>query len=294
MKLRASIVSIFASLAIASANSFAEDDTKGIEECLNDFMAAFNAKDNKSMQDLAVYPHVYSQPDGQLMIWHAPEKFVTDYDLLISEKGWARTDINSFEVVQDSPAKAHVKVAFTSYNKTGEPYQSSSAIWILVKKEDRWAVQLRSWLGQNVSVAQNTSDETERFLEAFFESFNARDNMALQEMTLYPHAFSLHDGQLILAGDPSEMTVDFEQLAQEDGWDHSTLDSYKIVQRSSTKVHVAVEFSRHNKANERYHSSQVLYVLVKKGDRWGLQMRSVLGQTSVTLVGASQSGRPRL
>lgn len=266
------------------ANSFAQDNPETIEKCPEDFMAAFNAKDNKGMQDLSAYPHVYSPPEGPLTIWQPAEEFVTDYDLLISQKGWARTDIDSLEVVQSSPAKAHVTVAFTSYNETVEPYQSSSAIWILVKKDDRWAAQLRSWLGPNAPVEQDISDETKMFLDAFFEAFNARDDVALQEMTFYPHAFSLHDGQLIIAQEASEMAIDFETLVVKDGWDHSTLDSYRILQSSPRKVHVAVTFSRHNDAGKRYHTAEVLYVLVNQGGRWGLQMRSVLGQTAVTLL----------
>lgn len=277
-------------LAIAALMSLAsaQDDMAGIKTCLNDSIAAFNARDNKAIQDLHAYPQVYSPPSGPLAIMRTPADFVTDFEQLIREKGWARTDIDSFDVVHRSPAKAHVSVAFSSYNAGGERYQSSSALWILARKDDRWAVHLRSFLGPNESAVQDPIDETKGFLDAFFEAFNRRDDAALHEMTIYPHAFSFHDGQLILAQDATEMTIDFDKLAEEDGWRRSTLDSYKVVQHSSNKVHVLVEFSRHNKAGERYDTNQVLYVLVKSNGRWGLQMRSLFSQVAAPLIEGSE------
>jgi hypothetical protein len=132
-----------------ATDSSAQDETEAIGAFLNECIAAFNAKNDQATQELSAYPHVYNQPDGQVTIYERAAEYVTDYEQLVRVKGWARTAIDSFEIVQRSPAKAHVTIAFSSYNEAGERYQSSSALWVLVKQEGRWAVQFRSWLGPN-------------------------------------------------------------------------------------------------------------------------------------------------
>jgi hypothetical protein len=49
--------------------------------------------------------------------------------------------------VQSFFTKAHATVSFSSYNSAGERYQTSSAFWVLVKKDSRWVIKMRSWLG---------------------------------------------------------------------------------------------------------------------------------------------------
>ena len=271
-------------LGIGLSNpSFAQEDVEGIQHRVAEWMAAFNGKDNEAMQTQAVYPHVFCNPDGRLDISLTADEFVTDFELLARVKNWARSDIDSFQIAQRSSTKAHVAIQFSSYTSEGKRYQTSEGLWMLVKRQGDWYVQLQSWLGPTESIKEDRNAVTKNFLEEFLDAFNERNEERLQRMTLYPHVFVLHDGQTIIAQDSSEMTIDFEKLSAEDGWDHSTFDSYKLVQSSANKIHVAVKFSRFNKQGERYQSANVLYVLVQREGRWGLQMRSILEEVAVTL-----------
>jgi hypothetical protein len=52
---------------------------------VDEFMAAFNAKDNEGMQAAAAYPHIFCLPDGQVVSFQTASDFVVDFDQLIRD-----------------------------------------------------------------------------------------------------------------------------------------------------------------------------------------------------------------
>ncbi|MEM6652095.1 MAG: hypothetical protein AAF582_05805 [Pseudomonadota bacterium] len=112
-------------------------------------------------------------------------------------------------------------------------------------------------------------------MDDFMTTFNARDEKAWAETFHYPH-IRIASGEVSVA-DSAEaiMTeMDFARFAEMTGWHHSAWDSIQVVQAGRDKVHFSVEFTRFDEDGEPLRTYQSLYVVTKRGDRWGVQARS--------------------
>ena len=109
-------------------------------------------------------------------------------------------------------------------------------------------------------------------MEGFFRAFNATDNDALQEFIHYPHIVTSVDNSI--GTWEQGLTVDFDALRDQQGWDHSTLDSAEAVLVREDKVHFKFVFSRHKADGTTYLTRPGLYAVTKQDGKWGISLRS--------------------
>ena len=69
----------------------------------------------------------------------------------------------------------------------------------------------------------------------------------------------------------------FDRLRREDDWHHSAWNRRAVVQRSASKVHMAVNYTRYRSDGSVIGHYDSLYVMVLKDGRWGTQIRSSFG-----------------
>jgi hypothetical protein len=69
----------------------------------------------------------------------------------------------------------------------------------------------------------------------------------------------------------------FDKLRKEDDWKWSVWNERKIVQRSDTKVHMALTYTRYRSDGSILGVYESLYVLTLKEGGWGIQSRSSFG-----------------
>jgi hypothetical protein len=91
----------------------------------------------------------------------------------------------------------------------------------------------------------------------------------------YPHVHIV-GSEIKVWNQPSEFDIDFELLADAEGWHHSTLDLCVMKQSSEDKVHFEVQYSRRKADSVRYATYQSLWIVTRKEGRWGIQCRSIL------------------
>jgi hypothetical protein len=113
--------------------------------------------------------------------------------------------------------------------------------------------------------ARNTIDD-------FFAQFNARDIEGTRRTLHYPH-IRIAESEVRIWNEPADFNVDFETLSAE-GWTHSTLDACIMKQNSDEKAHFEIQFSMHKGSKGRYATYISLWVLTRKDDHWGIQIRS--------------------
>ena len=154
-------------------------------------------------------------------------------------------------------------------------------------KSTRWLLHLlaivyfsliQSLLYAQQATAQGQSDAlaaARQVMGDFMTTFNARDEKAWAETLHYPH-IRIASGEVRVAEDAEAIIaeMDFAVFAEMTGWHHSAWDSIEVVQAGHEKVHFSVEFTRFNEEGKPLRSYQSLYVVTKRGDRWGVQARS--------------------
>lgn len=111
-------------------------------------------------------------------------------------------------------------------------------------------------------------------LDEFLKQFNARDARAWARTLHFPHLrIAGGEVQSWATAEDYAAANDLEAFAQT-GWSHTRWDWLRPVQADADKVHVALQFTRYDAAEQPIASFQALYVLTRADGRWGIQLRS--------------------
>ena len=114
-------------------------------------------------------------------------------------------------------------------------------------------------------------------IEAFFKTFNEHDHEGNLKTLHFPHIRINGAGNVSILQSPDRarsLDVALAYLTETEGWDHSTLDSVEIIDKSDVKVHFRIQFSRYKADGAKYAVHKSLWVVTKKEGRWGIQARS--------------------
>ena len=126
---------------------FDQADAQSVEQgliLLDEFMAAFNARDARAWSRTLHYPHVRFA-GGEVRIWHTPEEYAADNDIHLLEKtGWHHTRWDFRYLVHADADKLHFALQFTRHDGNDRPQGSYQAFYVLTRQAARWGVQARS------------------------------------------------------------------------------------------------------------------------------------------------------
>ena len=146
MRIRTLAATIVTSLALgAGALAAAPSPQAEAFSVLDDFMAAFNARDEEAWIGTLHFPHVRIA-SGRTQIDADAAAFAEgmDFDAFAEATGWHHSAWTSREVTQAGPEKVHVKVRFTRYREDGSVLAVFDSLYIVAKRDGRWAVAARS------------------------------------------------------------------------------------------------------------------------------------------------------
>ena len=114
-------------------------------------------------------------------------------------------------------------------------------------------------------------------LDRFMAALNAHDAAAMDAAMHFPH-IRVAGGKITVYEKPGSNPMDlFDKLKKEDNWSHSAWNERRIVQRSDTKAHVALTYTRYRADGSTLGVYESLYILTLKEGRWGIQVRSSFG-----------------
>jgi len=112
---------------------------------MDQFMAAFNAKDEAAWADTLLFPHVRVASGGVVV---TPDKaaFVAemDMDAFAARFNWGHSEWDAIELIQAGPDKVHFKVQFSRFDPEGRRNATFDSLYILQRVEGRWGVRARS------------------------------------------------------------------------------------------------------------------------------------------------------
>jgi hypothetical protein len=111
-------------------------------QCLDDFMAAFNARDLDAWRQTFNFPSV-RLASGTLAIidehYHTPDMFGRGALAEWDHSAWERR-----EVIHAGPDKVHVDTHFVRYRKDGSVIGGFDSIYVVTRENGHWGVKARS------------------------------------------------------------------------------------------------------------------------------------------------------
>lgn len=111
-------------------------------ECLDDFLAAFNARDVAAFEATFNFPSVRLASNTLTMIepgHHRPGMF--DRGALAE---WDRSAWERREVIHAGPDKVHLDTRFTRYRADGSVIGGFDSIYVVTCENGHWGVKARS------------------------------------------------------------------------------------------------------------------------------------------------------
>jgi hypothetical protein len=124
-----------------SEHAFATEVAAAMQ-CLDDFMAAFNARDLKAFEATFNFPSIRLASNTLVVIepgYHKPEMFNRG-----ALKEWHHSAWERREVIHAGPDKVHLDTRFTRYRADGSIIGGFDSIYVVTNENGRWGVKARS------------------------------------------------------------------------------------------------------------------------------------------------------
>ena len=136
---------IFLSTTVRAADQDVSEGVAQARVAMDDFLAAFNARDAGAVADTLLFPHV-RVASGSVQVIPDKASFVaaTDMDKFALDNDWDFSEWDSIEVIQAGPDKVHFKVRFSRFNPQGERYVTFDSLYVLQKASSGWGIRARS------------------------------------------------------------------------------------------------------------------------------------------------------
>jgi hypothetical protein len=118
------------------------DAIAGAMRCLDDFMAAFNARDVTAFEATFNLPSVRLASNTMVIIeagYHQPGMFERGALAEWDHSAWERR-----EVIHAGPDKVHFDTRFTRYRKDGGVIGGFNSIYVVTRENGHWGVKARS------------------------------------------------------------------------------------------------------------------------------------------------------
>ena len=112
---------------------------------LDEFMAAFNARDVEAWIRTLHFPHVRIA-SGEVAVFADADAFRKSFEFsrFADSTGWSRSEWSERRVVQSGPDKVHVAVAFTRFREDDSVIARYESLYVVTRADGRWGVQARS------------------------------------------------------------------------------------------------------------------------------------------------------
>lgn len=139
--------SLLAVSVLLSAFSLRAQDPKAesaAREAMDQFMAAFNARDPSGWAATLNYPHVRFA-SNQVRSYTTAEEFAREnagYAKRLAP--WDHSRWEAMQVIQSGPDKVHFAVIFVRYDANNKEIGRFPSLYIVTLKDGHWGVQARS------------------------------------------------------------------------------------------------------------------------------------------------------
>ena len=110
---------------------------------LDEFMAAFNARDLKAYAATFNYPSVRIA-SGRVIVLDGPNSHPVGMFDWLAAQGWHHSAWDHRKVIHASEDKVHFDTRFTRYREDGSKVGTYDSLYVITKQAGHWGVQARS------------------------------------------------------------------------------------------------------------------------------------------------------
>ncbi|MFT5690762.1 MAG: hypothetical protein ACI92E_000085 [Oceanicoccus sp.] len=124
----------------------AQQTKNDVMAVLDEFIETFSAKDPALHVATYHFPH-FRLAQGEMSSWNTASEAAEMHKLIfknLQNAGWDKSIWNKREIVNMSSSKVHVSTRFTRLRNDGSEIGSYNSLYILIKKNGRWAIKMRS------------------------------------------------------------------------------------------------------------------------------------------------------
>lgn len=118
------------------------NEVAAAQKVLDDFMAAFNARDTEAFEKTFNFPSV-RLASNRLVVLNPgdmkPERYTTGALAEWDHSQWERR-----EVIHAGPDKVHIDTRFTRFRKDGSVIGGFDSIYVITCEDGHWGVKARS------------------------------------------------------------------------------------------------------------------------------------------------------
>ena len=145
MKKLIALVAIAWFMVALPSSAESGDSAEHAMRVLDEFMVAFNARDEKAFVATLHFPHVRIA-SGTTQVDPTSEAMMSalDFDRFAARFDWHHSAWRSRKVVQSGPDKVHLVVRFARYREDGSISAEFDSLYIVARRAGRWAVAARS------------------------------------------------------------------------------------------------------------------------------------------------------
>lgn len=108
---------------------------------LDDYIAAYNARDESAFVATLHFPHVRIAGD-RVRVFPGVREYMAE--LVLTKGGWDYSTWTERRIVQSGAAKVHIAARFTRYRAGGVPVGSYDSLYVIVLRSGRWGILARS------------------------------------------------------------------------------------------------------------------------------------------------------
>jgi len=121
------------------------DPERAARAVMAEFLAAFNARDERRWADTLHFPHV-RLASQTVTVYPTREAFLEamDLDAFARANDWDHSSWDDLRIVQASPRKVHVAVRFSRFRADGSRIASFDSLYVIEHVDGRWGVRARS------------------------------------------------------------------------------------------------------------------------------------------------------
>jgi len=129
----------------SDASAASQESSRQAMRVLDEFMAAFNARDEEAMVATLHFPHVRVASDRTL-VEESPATLMEafDFDAFAKRFDWNHSAWVSRKIVQSGPKKVHVATRFARYRADGSVSTEFDSLYIVAERGGRWGIVGRS------------------------------------------------------------------------------------------------------------------------------------------------------
>ena len=123
------------------AQQYAEGPEAAALRVLDDYIAAYNARDEAAFVATLHFPHVRIAGD-RAKTFQGIAEYMRELDL--KKGGWDYSTWSERRVVQSGATKVHIAARFTRFRAGGIPVGSYDTLYVIVLRNGRWGILARS------------------------------------------------------------------------------------------------------------------------------------------------------